>query len=53
MINHCESDPSKTQSSLELRDGRSEREAAERMEKERESAATVKGRRGTREEEGI
>lgn len=34
LIKHCESDPSKTQSGPELREGRSEkREAAERMEK--------------------
>ena len=36
MINHCESDPSKTQSSLELRDGRSERERLQRGWRKRE-----------------
>lgn len=37
LINHCESDPSKTQSSLELRDGRSERERLQRGWRKRES----------------
>lgn len=37
LINHCGSDPSKTQSSLELRDGRSERERLQRGWRKRES----------------
>lgn len=37
LIRHCESDPSKTQSRLELRDGRSERKRLHREWRKRES----------------
>lgn len=57
LINHCESDPSKTQSSLELRDGRSERERLQRGWRKRESlqpqwkGEEVQGKRSESERE--
>lgn len=58
MIKHCESDPSKTQSSPELRDGRSETvrlqrgwRKRERVHSNSEREKRLKGREGESERE--